>query len=250
VIPIRILSFGKSDVGLRRSNNEDAFHVEVAAGFFALADGMGGAASGEVASRIFVDAAREAFSGADVSPSAESTVERVRRIFQRANEQTLRLARENPRHRGMGCTAELLAFAGSSYVLGHVGDSRTYLFREGRLQRETRDHSLLQEQIDAGILSPGDTRSHSLKGLISRAVGVGDKLPVDLKVGGALPGDIFLLCSDGLTDLVADPAIQEVLSRPGELDRKVDALIGMAKTAGGHDNVTVILCQIEAEGGI
>ena len=247
--PIRLLASGKSDVGLRRSNNEDAFHVEVAGGFFALADGMGGAAAGEVASRIFVDVAREDFSGAGLSSSAESTVERVRRIFQRANEQTLRLARENPRYRGMGCTAELLAFAGSSYILGHVGDSRTYLFREGRLHQETRDHSLLQEQIDAGILSRNDARSHSLKGLISRAVGVEDHLPVDLKVGEALPGDIFLLSSDGLTDLVPDPTIQEVLSRPSEPDRKVDALIGMAKTAGGHDNVTVILCQIEAEGG-
>jgi serine/threonine protein phosphatase PrpC len=249
VSPIRLLSFGKSDVGLRRSNNEDAFHVEVAAGFFALADGMGGAAAGEVASRVFVDAAREAFSGVGLSSSAESTAERVRKIFQRANEQILRLARENPRHRGMGCTAELLAFAGSDYVLGHVGDSRTYLFREGRLRQETRDHSLLQEQIDAGILSRGDARTHSLKGLISRAVGVEDPLPVDIKVGEALPGDIFLLCSDGLTDLVADPTIEEVLSRPSELDQKVDALIGMAKTAGGRDNITVILCRIEAEGG-
>jgi PPM family protein phosphatase len=249
VSQIRLLSFGKSDVGLRRSNNEDAFHVEVAAGFFALADGMGGAAAGEVASRIFVDAAREVFSGAGLSSSAESTEERVRRSFQQANEQTLRLSRENPRRRGMGCTAELLAFAGSNYVLGHVGDSRTYLFREGRLKQETRDHSLLQEQIDAGILSRGDARSHSLKGLISRAVGVEDHLPVDLKVGEALPGDIFLLCSDGLTDLVADPSIQEVLSRPSKLDRKVDTLIEMAKTGGGHDNVTVILCQVEAGGG-
>jgi serine/threonine protein phosphatase PrpC len=143
----------------------------------------------------------------------------------------------------------LLAFAGSDYVLGHVGDSRTYLFREGRLKQETRDHSLLQEQIDAGILSRGDARTHSLKGLISRAVGVEDPLPVDIKVGEALPGDIFLLCSDGLTDLVADPTIQEILSRPSELDQKVDALIGMAKTAGGRDNITVILCRIEAEGG-
>jgi len=107
----------------------------------------------------------------------------------------------------------------------------------------------VQEQIDAGILSRNDARSHSLKGLISRAVGVEDHLPVDLKVGEALPGDIFLLCSDGLTDLVADLTIQEVLSRPWELDRKVDALIEMAKTAGGHDNVTVILCRIEAEVG-
>jgi serine/threonine protein phosphatase PrpC len=249
VSPIRLLSFGKSDVGLRRSNNEDAFHVGAAAGFLALADGMGGAAAGEVASRIFVDAAREAFPGAGLSSSAESAEERVRRIFQRANEQTLRLARENPRNRGMGCTAEVLAFAGSDYVLGHVGDSRTYLFRDGLLKQETRDHSLLQEQIDAGILSRGDARNHSLKGLISRAVGVEDHLPVDIKVGEARPGDIFLLCSDGLTDLVADPTIQEILSRPSELDRKVDALIEMAKTAGGHDNITVILCQVEAEGG-
>ncbi|MBP2677474.1 MAG: protein serine/threonine phosphatase [Deltaproteobacteria bacterium] len=247
--PFRLLAIGKSDVGLRRSNNEDAFHVGVEAGFLALADGMGGAAAGEVASRIFVDAAREAFSGAGLSSSAEGTVERVRRIFQRANEETLRLARENPGNRGMGCTAELLAFAGNAYVLGHVGDSRTYLFRGGRLKQETRDHSLVQEQIDAGILSRNDARSHSLKGLISRAVGVEDHLPVDLKEGEALPGDIFLLCSDGLTDLVADLTIQEVLSRPWELDRKVDALIEMAKTAGGHDNVTVILCRIEAEVG-
>jgi protein phosphatase len=249
VNPIRLVSFGQTDVGLRRSNNEDAFHVDVAGGFLALADGMGGAASGEVASRIFIDAARETFSGAGTPSSVESTVERVRRTFQRANEQTLGLARENPRHHGMGCTAELLAFAGSSYVLGHVGDSRTYLFREGRLKQETRDHSILQEQIDAGLLAPGDARNHSLKGLISRAVGVEDNLPVDLEVGESLPGDIFLLCSDGLTDLVADPDIRKVLLSPSRLDRKVDELIEQAKAAGGHDNVTVILCRIEAGGG-
>jgi len=241
---IRLLSYGKSDVGLRRSNNEDAFHMDAGAGFFALADGMGGAASGEVASGIFVDAAREAFSDARGSSSIESTEERVRRTFRLANARTLGLARENPRHRGMGCTAELLAFAGGNYVLGHVGDSRTYLFRERRLNQATRDHSLLQEQIDAGILASGEGKGPSLRGLIFRAVGVEENLSVDIKTGEALPGDIFLICSDGLTDLVADPAIREVLSLPSGLDGKVDALIGMAKAAGGRDNVTVILCEI------
>jgi protein phosphatase len=246
---IRLLSSGKSDVGLRRSNNEDAFHMDAAAGFFALADGMGGAASGEVASGIFVESARESFSSARNPSSVESAAERVRGTFLQANAKILGLARQNPRHRGMGCTAELLVFAGGNYVLGHVGDSRTYLFREGRLKQETRDHSLLQEQIDAGILTPGDAKIHSLRGLISRAVGVEDTLSVDIEVGEALPGDIFLLCSDGLTDLVADPAIREVLSLPSDLDGKVDALIGMAKAGGGHDNVTVVLCQVALEGG-
>ena len=144
----------------------------------------------------------------------------------------------------MGCTAEVLAFYDQSYVVGHVGDSRTYLFREGQLRQITRDHSVVQEQLDEGLITPEEARNHALRHVILRAVGVRDTLAVDLIRGKNRPGDIFLLCSDGLTDMVEDTLIREVLVLSLGLNQKVDRLIELAKSAGGRDNITVILCEV------
>src|SRR3989304_5271791 len=149
----RIISFGKSDAGLRRSNNEDALVLKPELGLFAVADGMGGAESGEVASRIFSDTAYEVFSGIS-KRSEEETVEFVQKTFQLAHERILSSSQKNPEQKGMGCTAELIAFYDTNYVMGHVGDSRTYLHRQGQLRQITKDHSLVQEQVDQGIIQP------------------------------------------------------------------------------------------------
>ena len=239
----RIACSGKSDAGLRRPNNEDALAIDADRGFLAVADGMGGAASGEVASQIFVDTTREIFS-AHGSESDEGVSALVQQCFLLANERIFNLAKENADRHGMGCTAELLAFHDGVYMLGHVGDSRTYLFRDGTLRQITKDHSLIQEQIDRGLMTPEEARSHALRHVIVRAVGVNDELAVDLIRGEGRPGDIFLLCSDGLPDMVADQRIQELLALPVGLDEKADSLIEAAKAAGGHDNVTVALCEI------
>jgi len=240
---LTMISFAKSDIGLTRLNNEDAFVEKPALGFFAVADGVGGAASGELASRIFTEAAVEIFSNVR-EKSEQETVKLVRETFRMANERILREATVNPRHRGMGCTAELIAFYDLNYVLGHVGDSRTYLYRGGQLRQITKDHSLIQDQIDQGLVTPVEAKGHSLRNVILRAVGVNETLAVDLIKGKSLPGDIFLLCSDGLTDMTDDTSIQNVLSLSLHLDQKGERLVELAESAGGYDNITIVLCEV------
>lgn len=240
---LNLSAYGKTDRGLRRKNNEDAYLVMPDLAFCTVADGVGGAAAGEVASRIFVDTALEIFGRKH--PSSESdTALIVQEVFRLGNERLLAHAEAYPHHKGMGCTAELIAFSGNSYVVGHVGDSRTYLFREGELRQITKDHSLVQDQVDQGLITHDEARKHSLRNVVLRALGAQPSLALDLVRGVNHPGDIFLLCSDGLTDMVEDYAIREVLVAPGALADKVDRLIESAKSAGGNDNITVVLCQV------
>lgn len=241
---MRILGTGKTDIGLKRANNEDAFLVRTDLGLACVADGMGGAASGEVASRIFVETTAEIFSAERPPDDDPETVNLVQRAFRITNERIFAKASKEPDHRGMGCTAELLAFHPGGFVLGHVGDSRAYLFRQGRLRQVTRDHSLVQEQVDRGILPPAGARHHQFKSIVLRAVGVEETLAVDLVRGTNLPGDLFLLCSDGLTDMLEEEEIREILSLPVEVSERVERLVEMARKAGGYDNITVVLCQV------
>ena len=240
-----ITCVGKSDVGLKRPNNEDALILLPESGVVTVADGMGGRASGEVASRIFVDTVREVFDGVGIPPGQE-TDELVRMAYLLANERILRRGKEMPEHRGMGCTAELMVFSGDAFVVGHVGDSRTYLFRQEELRQITRDHTVVQEQLDHGLITPAEVRRHPHRHVILRAVGTGDSLAIDLVRGKCLPGDLFLLCSDGLYDMVEDDSIREVLSLPLDLERKAEKLIATAKAGGGHDNITVVLAEVRA----
>lgn len=240
---VMLRAYGKSDPGLKRANNEDAFLVRPELGLFAVADGMGGAAAGEVASQIFMDTALEVFSSHSNQPEQEK-FHWVQEVFRQANERILQYASENPHHQGLGCTAELITFYDQNYVLGHVGDSRAYLFRRGQLKQLTRDHSFLQEQIDQGLLSPEEAKNHSMRHVILRAVGIEDTLALDLLRGKAFAGDLFLLCSDGLTDMVEDSEIHNILLSSLRLDQKGDALIEIAKSAGGKDNITVVLCEV------
>lgn len=237
---IRIESCGRTDVGLRRVNNEDASVFSSEPGLLALADGMGGAASGEVASGIFADTVRELLS-TGARPAEEEAGELVRRTFLLANQRIRELGARVPEHRDMGCTGELVVFTDEGYVAGHVGDSRIYLFRGGRLRQVTKDHSFVQEQVDQGVLTPGQARVHAFRHMILRAVGIRDALAVDLLSGKAYPGDLFLLCSDGLSDMVEDSRIEETLAADLSLEEKADRLVRNACDAGGDDNVTVVL---------
>jgi PPM family protein phosphatase len=239
----RVVSFGKTDTGLRRTNNEDAFYVDQQLGICALADGMGGAAAGELASQLFADTAREVFS-VHSAESEEQQQNLLQRTYELANERILDHVRENPGHAGMGCTAELVRFYEQKFVLGHVGDSRTYLFRNGEFKQLTRDHSLVQDQLDLGLITPEEARKHRLRNVILRAVGTKEALAVDFIRGRLVPGDIFLLCSDGLTDMLEDDSILEILTVSSTIGQKVDKLVEMAKSAGGNDNITVILSKV------
>jgi PPM family protein phosphatase len=235
---------GASDIGLRRDNNEDAFLVCAEIGVFAVADGMGGAAAGEVASAIFIEAVRELF-GDSAPATAEQASAQVQEAFRLANERMVSHVAALPEHRGMGCTAELLVLTGDRYLVGHVGDSRTYLLREGELRQITRDHSLVQQMVDQGQISASEARHHSRKNVVLRALGADLQLSLDLVRGSLFPNDLFLLCSDGLTDMLEDASIKKALLFPVSLSEKVGLLIDGAKAAGGRDNVTVVLCQVE-----
>ncbi len=240
----KIAFVGKSDVGLKRTNNEDAFVVKPELRFCLAADGMGGAAAGELASRIFAETAIKVFAGSGDQTEKEA-LSLVKKSFASANKRILDHVERNKSHEGMGCTAELLVFYNSGYALGHIGDSRTYRFRQGAMKQLTQDHSFVQDQINQGLISVEEAKNHHLRNVILRAVGVSDKLSLDILKGKILQGDLFLLCSDGLTDMVVDSKIQQILSSPISLPQKVDRLIETAKSAGGNDNITVVLAEIE-----
>lgn len=239
----RLAFIGKTDVGRKRANNEDAFATDPDTGYCLVADGMGGAAAGEMASQIFAQSAAQAFEGLE-APSEQDLLDRVQKAFYQANDLILAHVTRYPEHQGMGCTAELLAFGAAVFVIGHMGDSRTYRWRQGALKQLTKDHSLVQEQIDQGLITSEQARSHKMRNIILRAVGVHPSPAPDILRGPIFPGDLFLLCSDGLTDLVEDEDIAQVLQQNDSLDLKADRLIGLANGAGGKDNITVVLAAV------
>ncbi|PID74139.1 MAG: serine/threonine protein phosphatase [Desulfobacterales bacterium] len=241
-LPILSIS-GRTDVGLKRTKNEDSFSVKPELRLCLVADGMGGAAAGELASRIFADTAVELFKK-NLGCTEENLPGLVHKCFMEANRRILQHTRQVPEHQGMGCTAELLAFCDTGFVLGHLGDSRTYRARAGNLKQLTRDHSLVQNMVDEGVLTPEEARNHTQRNVILKAVGIEKHLEIDLIKGKGRPGDIFLLCSDGLTDMVDDVLLGEVLSSDISLPRKVEGFIELAKLGGGSDNITVVLCQV------
>lgn len=239
---MKIISFGKTDIGLRRKNNEDAYLAMPEHVFCTVVDGMGGSADGEVASGIFVEAAKEVFK-CEFGRSVGETSALVREAFRLGNERILAHAGRYPQSRGMGCTAELIAFTENMYIVGHVGDSRTYQFRDGELRQITKDHSLVQNQLEQGLITQEEAKKHHLRNIVLRAVGIQPSIELDMIRGKTLPGDIYLLCSDGLTDMIDDALIQDILSSPMGLADKVEQLIEQARSAGGHDNITVVLCR-------
>jgi len=238
-----IVTYGKTDIGLKRGNNEDAFLDDPEIGVCLVSDGMGGAAAGELASHIFVETALGIFSNS-AEVTEEENMERVRKAFVKANEQILAHVKKNLHHRGMGCTGELLAFSNGGFVIGHIGDSRTYRLRNGKLKQLTHDHSLVQNQLDKGMITQAEARKHPHRNVIHKALGIDDHLYPDILSGSTCTKDLFLLCSDGLTDMIEDEAISQILDSEITLSRKADNLIEAALDAGGKDNVTVLLSEV------
>ena len=241
---VRLLAAGATDVGLWRTNNEDAYLVMPEAGLFALSDGMGGAAAGEIASGYFIETAQAILSNS-ISASEEIIHELIQKVFRCSNHRILEHIAQHPEDEGMGCTGDLLVFSENKYIVGHMGDSRVYLLRDGSLQQLTKDHSLVQLQVDRGMLTPEEARHHPRKNVILRAIGADPSDSCDILSGLALNHDIFLLCSDGLTDMADDSTIQDILASAGSIQCKTKSLINAAISAGGRDNVTVVLCEVE-----
>lgn len=235
----------RSDVGMIRSGNEDAFfaHATRERGVFIVADGMGGHAAGEVASEMAVQiVSRELHELNDIhGEAARSRIAESLRIANRAIYD--RTIQESDKQ-GMGTTASVLVVAGARYLIGQVGDSRVYLLRDGALRQLTKDHSYVQEQVDAGFLTPEQARYHPYSNVITRCVGASDVVEPDTYSGELRVGDVFLVASDGLTGMVDDRRLQQLLLSRASAGRVVDALIAEANYRGGLDNITAIVVQV------
>jgi PPM family protein phosphatase len=230
-----------SDTGKKRRRNEDSYVV--APPIFAVADGMGGAQAGEVASKLAAAALEDTDSG------SSSGQERVVSLIQEANRRVYARANTDPATSGMGTTMTIALVEGQVVTIGHVGDSRAYLVRAGRLEQLTEDHSLVNELLKSGKLSPQEAETHPQRSVITRAVGTDPDVDVDAFTVDALEGDVFLLCSDGLTDMVDDEGILDVVERyHDDLDRVAKSLVSAANRGGGEDNITVIAFTMTADG--
>src|SRR5919206_1021062 len=236
-----------------RSGNEDSFAVEAdrQRGLFVVADGMGGHAAGEVASEMAVQILQRELSDLRDLESPPAS-ERVMNALKRANKAIHDRTLSEVDKQGMGTTVSVLVISGRKYLIGQVGDSRVYLLRDGALRQLTKDHSYVQEQVDAGFLTPEQARYHPYSNVITRCVGASDSVEPDTYQGEVRTGDVYLVASDGLTGMVDDRRLQQLLFSRATPGRVVDALISEANGRGGLDNITAIVVQVtaaEAGGG-
>jgi protein phosphatase len=240
---------GVSDVGRLRQNNEDSLLWDGELGLAILADGMGGYNEGEVASRMAVEHVLGGMRRWQTTTSPPYALRALKHAMEAcaddANRAIFDAAHANPDYAGMGTTLVYLSLAAEGRVIvAHAGDSRAYRHRDGILTQLTRDHSLLQEQVDAGLLTPEQVHAFGYRNFITRALGVEDTVVLDIHDFEVRPGDIYLLCSDGLTDMVDDADIQSVLGDTDSLEAKAGTLVEWANRHGGRDNVTVLLAGI------
>lgn len=244
---------GKTDVGCVRTNNEDNFGYDVRYGVFIVCDGMGGAAAGEVASKLAVDTVLNYFRGAASSgiyPTIGQPLANVSRraqaiasAIQLANSGIYETARRHAAQQGMGSTIVVVVVEDSQFSVGHVGDSRVYLIRQGAIQQLTNDHSLVMEQVRRGLISKEEAAHSEMQNIIIRALGSEETVEPDVDDLIALSGDILLLASDGLTKTVSDEKMHEIIEQAASLEQACDRLIQAAKERGGDDNITCLLIK-------
>jgi len=242
---VRLLYSARTDVGMIRSGNEDNFAVNAGGdrGLFVVADGMGGHAAGEVASEMavqIIELELASIKDLEEKASADRVMEALRKANRNIHDRTITEVDKQ----GMGTTASVLLVNNNRYLIGQVGDSRVYLLRDGALKQLTKDHSYVQEQVDAGFLTPEQARYHPYSNVITRCVGASPEVQPDVYSGDVRVGDLFLVASDGLTGMVDDRRLQILLMSRAEPERKVHALISEANGRGGLDNITAIVIQI------
>ncbi|RYZ36970.1 MAG: Stp1/IreP family PP2C-type Ser/Thr phosphatase [Myxococcaceae bacterium] len=253
---MRIEVAGSTHVGMKRNHNEDNYLVLVEENLVVVADGMGGHSSGEIASRIAVDELGEFFrmTSKDQDATWPFKMDKQRNYDENrlstgiklANARIFERATVDTKYKGMGTTIVSVHFADSAVYVGHVGDSRVYFFRGGILQQVTEDHSLLNDYLKAKKLSPEEIENFPHKNVIVRALGMKEQVQVDVTRVDPLENDVFLLCSDGLSGMVTDAQMQDILSRTPELEKACGQLIDLANAAGGNDNVTCVLARYHA----
>jgi serine/threonine protein phosphatase PrpC len=249
---------GLSDVGLQRQRNEDAIQFDASSGVMVLADGMGGHQAGEVASEIAAltisadlqyalqhlyhpSIFRALFRQSRQQSPAHHIIAAVRR----ANSLVFNIAQTRPSFAGMATTLVLGVFTNNQLFVGHVGDSRVYRLRQQQLQQMTEDHSIVQEQINAGLMTAAQAKQAAHKNLVTRAIGIDESVELTLNVLDVAVGDVYLFCSDGLTDLIEDAVIESLLNQDVSMDTLSQALIALANEKGGVDNTSVILAQVK-----
>jgi protein phosphatase len=254
--PMKIVCEARSDVGRKRKGNEDALFLNPEQRLYVVADGMGGHAAGEVASRVAVDAINEFVTltggneeitwpfGLDETISYEGN--RLKTAIRHANRRVLEATRESAEYEGMATTVAAVLVDGDVAHLAHVGDSRIYLWSGGEIAQLTSDHSWVNEQIQSGVISAEQARSHPLRNVVTRALGGRSDLVVDIQARRMSAGEILLLCSDGLTTMIADDEIARILEGSGgDVAAAAGALVDEANARGGEDNITVVLLRFE-----
>ncbi|MDQ6988357.1 MAG: Stp1/IreP family PP2C-type Ser/Thr phosphatase [Mariprofundaceae bacterium] len=246
-----------TDVGVKRSHNEDCVGIDLASGIAVLADGMGGHNAGEVASAMAVDLIKRLLKDGltrfpqgeldeETGFSREAVLARDSAVL--ANNTIIETAQSKPECAGMGTTVVVAVFFGDRIAVSHVGDSRMYLLRKEVLSHVTEDHSLIQEQVRRGLLTAEDARNSAIKNLVTRALGVEMDVEADVVEDITLVGDTYMMCSDGLTDVVPDEAIRlTMLEHSNNLEKAAQCLIDLANDAGGPDNISVIIMRVKNE---
>jgi serine/threonine protein phosphatase PrpC len=238
----------KTDSGRARENNEDAVAYDEATGLAVLADGMGGYNAGEVASGMATELIMTDMGRWMSEAGSRVNVRDIRRAMEicvdNANRSIFNAAAGNSHYTGMGTTLVVGVFHDTRLIVGHIGDSRCYRLRAGDLSQITRDHSLLQEQIDAGLITPQQAATSMNKNLVTRALGVEDEAMLELNEYPVEGDDLYLMCSDGLSDMVPDTGRATILKTSDTLAQKADQLVALANANGGRDNITVLLVQV------
>lgn len=257
---MKVLSCGITDIGRKRQRNEDSYLVNDKIGLYIVADGMGGHAGGEFASKIAVSTVEEIIRGEDraksnvpmqtyldASDQSSSTEgqeqDRLKDAINRAGNMIVRRAFEDPELKGMGTTSTVMFVSNDKAYIAHVGDSRAYCVREGQIIQITEDHSLVHEQLKSGLITEEEAKTHQLKNIITRSVGVQEEVEVDTVVWKIQPGDSYLLCSDGLSNMVHDEELQEIISKYN-VEQGARELVDLANQRGGEDNITLILLKV------
>jgi protein phosphatase len=236
-----------TDPGLARENNEDSVAIDEPTRLGILADGMGGYNAGEIASGMATTFIKSELGRWLAQAGRHANAREVRRAMEicvdNANRSIFNAANSNPQYSGMGTTLVLGVFQDGRLMLGHIGDSRCYRLRGVELTQITKDHSLLQEQMDAGLITPEQAATSSNKNLVTRALGVEDAVLLEVNEHKVEPGDLFLMCSDGLSDMVDDEGIGKIMADEGPLEQKAAQLIDAANANGGRDNISILMAQ-------
>lgn len=253
---MQLEAYAATDVGPVRENNEDNFLVDIDQAVFVVADGMGGHAAGEVASQIAIDTISDILIGANdpdetrlqlsVEDPDEAIRERIRYCMNQASVRIRQAIRDEPAYRRMGTTLVMVLMDGDNAFIGHVGDSRAYLFRDSRIQRLTRDHTVVQQEMDAGRLTPELARIVPHKNILTRSVGAQGPVDPDISLRPVQRGDLFILCSDGVTDPLEDEAIAQ-LCRNTHPEDLAQTLVDESIRGGGEDNITVVIVVVEGD---